>query len=84
MNKNEVINKLKRHDKDCGSTEVQICSLTSRINQINEHLRQNPHDHAGRRGCMVLIGKRRRLLKYLQRKSFVRYKETIAAAELRK
>ena len=84
MNKNEVINKLKRHDKDCGSTEVQICSLTSELIRSMSICVKILMISAGRRGCMVLIGKRRRLLKCLTKKSFVRYKETIAAAELRK
>lgn len=84
MNKNDAINKLKRHEADCGSAEVQICYLTDRINQINKHLKDNPHDYAGKRGCMILIGKRRRLSKYLQRKDMAKYKETIAEADLRK
>lgn len=84
MNKNNAINKLKKHEKDCGSSEVQICHLTARINQINEHLKKNPHDYAGQRGALVLIGLRRRLCKYLSRTDGVKYKETIVEVGLRK
>lgn len=84
MKHNSEILELKKHDKDCGSSSLQICFLTKRINKINEHLKINPKDHAGQRGALVLIGKRRRLSKYLKNKNPQEYQKTIEVAGLRK
>ena len=64
-----TINKtdFKRHDSDCGSPEVQIASLTKRIVQLNGHLQDHKHDNHSRRGLVLMVGKRNRLLKYLSR-----------------
>ena len=75
---------VKKHAKDTGSSGFQIVVLTERINQINEHLKKNPKDHAGQRGVMVLIGKRRSLCKYIERKNKEEYKKIIEIAGLRK
>ena len=65
--KQELIQKFGRTDGDTGSAEVQIALLTERINELTEHLRTHRKDHHSRRGLLMLVGKRRRLLQYLQR-----------------
>ena len=71
--KTKVIETYRAHDTDTGSPEVQIALLTTRINQLTEHLRANKHDESSRRGLLKLVGQRRRLLAYLKRKDFTRY-----------
>jgi small subunit ribosomal protein S15 len=71
--KSKLITEFSRHDSDTGSPEVQIAILTSRINQLTDHLRINTHDESSRRGLLKLVGKRRRLLAYVRRKDFPRY-----------
>jgi small subunit ribosomal protein S15 len=72
------------HDKDSGSTEVQIALLTERINQMTEHLKVHEHDHHSRRGLLKLVGQRRRLLTYLSNNDVKRYRQLIARLGLRK
>ena len=72
--KAKVIAQHKLHDKDTGSPEVQIALLTSRINMLTGHLRANRHDESSRRGLLRLVGQRRRLLAYIRRKDYQRYK----------
>merc|ERR1711976_103500 len=60
------ISQLRRHDNDCGSSEVQIARLTARISHISRHLKDHGHDHATKRGLMLMIGKRSGLLRYLE------------------
>merc|ERR1712182_24670 len=62
-----------RHDRDCGSTEVQIARQTARISELTEHLKRNKHDHASKRGLIIIIGKRLGLLRYLIRKDRQKY-----------
>ena len=69
---------------DTGSPEVQIALLTERINHLTDHLRANKHDHHSRRGLLMMVGKRRRLLAYLSRNDIERYRVTIARHGLRK
>lgn len=71
--KSKLIEEFARHEGDTGSPEVQIALLTSRINQLTEHLRINTHDESSRRGLLKLVGQRRRLLTYIRRKDFPRY-----------
>ncbi len=71
--KDTLITTYKRHDTDTGSPEVQIALLTTRVNQLTEHLRANKHDESSRRGLLKLVGQRRRLLAYLRRKDYARY-----------
>jgi small subunit ribosomal protein S15 len=71
--KEQVISEYNRHDKDTGSPEVQIALQTNRINQLTEHLKIHKHDESTRRGLLRLVGRRRRLLKYLQRKDYQGY-----------
>lgn len=82
--KSEVIQKFGRDGKDTGSPEVQIALLTARIKQIAGHLRENKLDNHSRRGLVMMVGKRNRLLRYLKRESEASYRETIAALGLRK
>ena len=72
------------HATDTGSTAVQIALLTERIKQMTEHLREHRKDHHSRRGLMMMVGQRRRLLRYLSRSDPDRYKALIAALGLRK
>jgi len=65
--KSKIIDKFKKHEGDTGSSEVQIGMITERINQLVEHLKKNRKDQHSRRGLLMLVGKRKRLLKYLQR-----------------
>jgi small subunit ribosomal protein S15 len=71
--KTKVMNDYATHEGDTGSPEVQIAILTTRINQLTLHLRTHRHDESSRRGLLILVGTRRRLLAYLRSKSFARY-----------
>jgi small subunit ribosomal protein S15 len=71
--KSKLIVEFSRHENDTGSPEVQIAILTSRINQLTDHLRANVHDESSRRGLLKLVGQRRRLLAYVRRTDFARY-----------
>lgn len=72
------------HGSDTGSPEVQVALLTTRINQLIEHLKTHKHDEASRRGLLKLVGQRRRHLAYLSRKDQQRYKQLIERLGLRK
>ena len=74
----------KRHESDCGSPEVQIASLTKRIVELNDHLQDHKHDYHSRRGLILMVGKRNRLLKYLARANREAYQATIKKLGLRK
>ncbi|MBX3469170.1 MAG: 30S ribosomal protein S15 [Planctomycetes bacterium] len=80
----EIIKSYKTHDKDSGSPQVQIALLTDRINSINEHLKKARKDHHSRRGLLVLVGRRNRLLKYMQKIDREGYKTLIGSLGLRK
>jgi small subunit ribosomal protein S15 len=82
--KTEIITGYQVHEGDTGSPEVQIALLTERINGLIEHLKLHAHDHHSRRGLLVMVGRRRRLLTYLQSKDIERYRSTIARLGLRK
>jgi small subunit ribosomal protein S15 len=69
---------------DTGATEVQIAMLTRRINDLTEHLREHKHDHHSRRGLLMLVGRRRRFLNYLQKKDLERYRSLIRELGLRR
>ncbi len=81
--KAEVIADARVHETDTGSPEVQISILTRRINQLTEHMKVHKHDLHSRRGLMLMVGQRRRLLAYLSRKSPERYRALIARLGLR-
>lgn len=82
--KSEIIKNFKLHDGDTGSPEVQIALLTSRINQLTEHLKQHKKDHHSRRGLLMLVGQRRRLLNYLSNNDIERYRSIVAKLGLRR
>jgi small subunit ribosomal protein S15 len=82
--KREVIQKHGKSPGDTGSTEVQVALLTARINDLTEHLREHKKDHHSRRGLLMLVGKRRRLLQYLQRRDIDRYRALIQELGLRR
>jgi small subunit ribosomal protein S15 len=81
--KAEIITDSRTHETDTGSPEVQVSILTRRINQLTEHLKIHKHDLHSRRGLMMLVGQRRRLLSYLSKKSPERYRALIAKLGLR-
>ena len=82
--KQNVIKDFGTNEKDSGSTEVQIALLTKRIEELTEHFKINKKDHASRRGLLKLVGQRRKLLKYLQRKDLEKYRELLGRLNLRK
>lgn len=82
--KKELIRQFRRGDGDTGSAEVQIAILTSRINGLTEHLRRHKKDFAGRRGLLMLVSRRRRLLDYLKRVDPERYLEMLKRLDIRK
>jgi small subunit ribosomal protein S15 len=82
--KREIVEKHGRDAGDTGSTEVQVALLTARINELTEHLREHKKDHHSRRGLLMLVGKRRRLLKYLQSADIDRYRALIQELGLRR
>ena len=82
--KQEAVIKYRKHEKDTGSPEVQIALLTERINYLTGHSKDNPKDHHSRRGLLMMVGKRKRLLDYLRKKNFNRYQEVVSQLGLRK
>lgn len=82
--KQQIIDTYKTHEGDTGSPEVQIAILTHRINTLAEHLKVNKKDHHSRRGMLKMVGHRRNLLNYLQKKDIVRYREIIKKLGIRK
>ncbi len=81
--KDEIIRKYQLHETDRGSAPVQIALLTTRINELTDHFRLHPKDHHSRRGLLMMVGKRRRLLEYLRRNDVGRYRELITDLGLR-
>ena len=82
--KREIVAEYGRGDADTGSTEVQVALLTARINELTEHLREHRKDHHSRRGLLMLVGHRRRLLNYMQRSDLDGYRELIKELGLRR
>lgn len=82
--KKKVIEKFKTHENDTGSSEVQVAILTKKINILNEHLKANKKDHHSRRGLVIMVGKRKRLLEYLKNNDVNKYKKIIEELGLRK
>ena len=82
--KPEIINEYKTHDKDTGSSEVQVALLTARINHLTEHLRTHRKDFHSRRGLLQMASRRRKLLDYLKDTATDRYKSVIERLNLRK
>jgi small subunit ribosomal protein S15 len=83
-NKEEIIRDNQLHEGDTGSSEVQVAVLTQRIRHLTEHMRVHKHDYHSRRGLLQMVGRRRRLLKYLQKEDVERYRALIAKLGLRR
>jgi small subunit ribosomal protein S15 len=83
-NKQEIIGEYRTSEADTGSPEVQVAVLTQRIRHLTEHMRTHKHDFHSRRGLLQMVGRRRRLLKYLQKKDLERYRTLIARLGLRR
>ncbi len=82
--KEKIINEYKLSEKDTGSPEVQIAILTHRINGLNEHLKTHKKDHHSRRGLLKMVGTRRNLLRYLEKKDIERYRSLIERLNIRR
>jgi small subunit ribosomal protein S15 len=82
--KKKVIVKYAKHEKDTGSAQVQVAILTKRINELTEHLKEHKKDNHSRRGLLLMVGKRRKLLNYLKNSKPEVYDEVIKGLELRK
>ncbi len=82
--KQEIIENYKTHEKDTGSSEVQIALLSDRITYLTEHFKVHKKDHHSRRGLLKLVGQRRRLLNYLMRKDISKYRKLIQDLSIRK
>ena len=82
--KQATISEHKLHDSDTGSPEVQIALLTERINHLTDHLRTHKKDHHSRRGLLMLVGRRRRMLDYVKARDVQRYRDIIAKLGLRR
>ncbi len=83
-NKKELIDRFKTHETDTGSPEVQIGLLTHRISYLTEHLKIHKKDHHSRRGLLMMVGRRRRLLNYVKNNDIKRYRSIIEALGLRR
>ena len=82
--KSTVLERFRVHPKDTGSPDVQIALLSERITYLNEHFRAHRKDHASRRGLLIMVGKRKRLLEYLKRRDPERYQQLIERLGIRK
>ena len=80
--KQAVIEEYRTHEKDTGSTESQVAVLTTRITELTQHLREHKHDESTRRGLLKLVGRRRRLLRYLNSQDVSKYRALIATLGL--
>jgi small subunit ribosomal protein S15 len=82
--KSQIIHESRLHENDTGSPEVQVALLTHRITELTEHFKTHAKDHHSRRGLLKLVGQRRRLLDYMKRQDFERYRTTIERLGIRK
>ena len=82
--KQKIMAEYATHEGDTGSPEVQVAMLTQRIKDLTEHLKEHKHDHHSRRGLLLLVGQRRRLLQYLQQTDITRYRSLIERLGLRR
>jgi small subunit ribosomal protein S15 len=82
--KQEIVEKFAQHPGDTGSPEVQVALITARVTHLTEHLKDHKQDHHSRRGLLMLVGQRRRLLNYLKNKDIDRYRALIAELGLRR
>lgn len=84
VEKAEIVSKYGKDSQDTGSTAVQVALLTKRIEELSQHLRDHKKDHHSRRGLLMMVGKRKRLLSYLEKNDYEAYKELIASLGLRR
>ncbi len=82
--KSNIIKTHKRHEKDTGSSEIQVAILTERINELASHLKKNPKDNHSRRGLLSMVSKRKKLLDYLKNKDEKKYKKVVKELGLKK
>ncbi|MGM0414269.1 MAG: 30S ribosomal protein S15 [Bacillota bacterium] len=82
--KEEIIKEYQREEGDTGSPEVQIALLTARIKELTEHLKEHKNDNHSRRGLLKMVGRRKRMLRYLQDNEVERYRELISSLGIRK
>ncbi|OFV81818.1 MAG: 30S ribosomal protein S15 [Acidobacteria bacterium RBG_13_68_16] len=82
--KEQIISEFRRHERDSGSPEVQVALITKRIEYLTEHFKAHAKDHHSRRGLLMLVGQRRRLLEYLRQKDLSRYRALIDRLGLRR
>ncbi len=83
-NKKEIIEEYQHSEGDTGSVDVQVALLTTKIKELTEHLKTHKKDFQGRRGLLMMVGKRKKLLQYLKKKNVEKYRELIARLGLRK
>ena len=83
-NKKDIIGRFKQHESDTGSPEVQIALLTERITYLTDHVKIHKKDHHSRRGLLILVGRRRKLLNYVKNKDINRYRSIIKELNLRR
>lgn len=84
VTKSKIKDDYQKHGRDTGSAEVQVAILTGRINELTEHLKEHRKDHSSRRGLIMMVNKRRKLLDYLNRKDSDRYRDLIQRLGLRR
>ena len=84
VNKTKIVENFRLHEKDTGSADIQAALLTDRINRLTEHLQKNNKDHSSRRGLLIMVGKRRRLLDYLHNTDTDRYQAVTKKLKLRR
>jgi small subunit ribosomal protein S15 len=82
--KDQIVKKFKAHEKDTGSTQVQIAILTAEIEELTGHLKEHKKDHSSRRGLLRKVGQRRRLLRYLQKENHDSYEDVVKKLKLKK
>lgn len=82
--KAKIIKEFAKNEKDCGSAEVQIAILTKEINDLTEHMKEHKHDYHSKRGLLIKVGRRKKLLSYLKDNDVVSYREVIKKLSLRK
>ncbi len=82
--KKQILSEYGLHEKDTGSPEAQVALLTKRIQELTDHLKKHKHDHHSRRGLLLLVGRRRRLLKYVEKVDVERYRALIQRLGLRR
>lgn len=82
--KTNIVKKYQTHDKDSGSTRVQVALITERLSYLQDHFKKNPKDHHGRRGLLKMVGQRKRLLDYLKKTDLEGYRRLIEELGLRK